>query len=255
MINEAKLWVKEVGKKQLEGAREGNFNIEKKTSKVDLVTAIDNLSEQLIIDKIEKNYPEHSILAEEQGAKYKDSDYKWIIDPLDGTNNYANGYPFYGISIAIQYRQKIKAGLVYMPYLNEIFYAVKNKGAYLNDKKLNVSNCNKVEDALLATGFPYDKLTSRINNLNHFKTMVMKARGIRRSGSAAYDLANVAAGRLDGFWEFKLKPWDTAAGKLMIKEAGGKVIDKIYMGAPIIIAGNEIITNQLLKIIKNVKID
>jgi len=254
ILEKVKKWAKEIGKLQYEKSRESSFSINKKTSNVDLVTEIDKLSEKKIIEKINNNFPGHSILAEEGGSVTKESPYTWIIDPLDGTNNYANGYPMYCVSIALEYKKEIVLGVVFVPELDQLFWATKDNGSYLNGKRLKVSQKDDLDQALLATGFPYDKLTSKYNNMDHFHKMVMKARGIRRSGSAAFDLSSVAAGSLDGFWEFKLKPWDIAAAKLFIKEAGGKVIEETWEGAPLIVAGNPKICDQIYKTLKKVKI-
>ncbi|MGM0437041.1 MAG: inositol monophosphatase family protein [Bacillota bacterium] len=249
-----KNWAKEIGNFQYEKSKESNFAINKKSSNVDLVTEIDKLSEKKIIKKIESKFPDHSILAEEGGSVSKDSPYTWIIDPLDGTNNYANGYPLYCVSIALEYKNGIVLGVVFVPELDQLFWAIKDNGAYLNGKRLKVSKKDALDQSLLATGFPYDKLTSKYNNMAHFQKMVMKARGIRRSGSAAFDLSSVAVGSIDGFWEFKLKPWDVAAAKIFIKEAGGKVVEENWDGVSLIVAGNPKICDEIYKTLKNVEI-
>jgi len=249
-----KNWAKEIGNFQYEKSKESNFAIDKKTSNVDLVTEIDKLSEKKIIKKIKNNFSSHSILAEEGGSVSKESPYTWIIDPLDGTNNYANGYPIYCVSIALEYKNEIILGSVFVPELNQLFWATKGSGSYLNGKRLKVSKKDALDQSLLATGFPYDKLTSKYNNMAHFQKMVMKARGIRRSGSAAFDLSSVAVGSIDGFWEFKLKPWDVAAAKIFIKEAGGKVIEETWDGVSLIVTGNSKICDEIYKTLKNVEI-
>lgn len=254
VLKEVKTWTREVGKIQKEKSRESNFAIEKKSSQIDLVTEVDNLSEEMLIERIERNYPEHSILGEEGGSVNKKSKYTWIIDPIDGTNNYANGYPLYCISIALQYKDKTVLGVVYLPEMGDVFSAIKGEGAYLNNNKIHVSDCNSLDDSLVVTGFPYDKHTSKIDNIKHFNEIIFKVRGVRRSGSAAFDLCNIAAGRLDGLWEFKLKPWDIAAGKLFVEEAGGKVIEKTIEGAPLIVAGNKTICNELYNVLHNIDV-
>lgn len=252
-LDKVKKWAKEIGELQSKKAKESNFSIDKKTSNVDLVTEIDKLSEKKIIKKIKANFPEHSILAEEGGSVSNESPYTWIIDPLDGTNNYANGYPLYCVSIALEYKNEIILGVVFVPELDQLFWATKGKGSFLNGKRLKVSKKDDLDQSLVATGFPYDKLTSKYNNMAHFQKMVMEARGIRRSGSAAFDLSSVAVGSIDGFWEFKLKPWDVAAAKIFIKEAGGKVIEETWDGAYLIVAGNPKICDEIYKILKNVE--
>ena len=192
---------------------------------VDLVTDVDKLCEQNIINTITRSFPEHSILSEEIGGIEKSSNYKWIIDPLDGTTNFFHSYPFVSVSIAVEYKGKIIVGVVYDPVKKELFHAVKGKGAFLNNKKLHVSNVKAVEQSLLSTGFPYDLRTSTENNIENWIKFIRKAQAVRRDGSAALDLCYVAAGRFDGFWEMKLKPWDVAAGFLIIQEAGGMVTD------------------------------
>jgi myo-inositol-1(or 4)-monophosphatase len=254
VLSEVKKWAREVGEFQSMKSRENDFGIETKSSEIDLVTEVDNRSEEMIIEKIEKNFSEHSILGEEGGSVDKESEYTWIIDPIDGTNNYANGYPLYCVSIALEHKGEIVLGVVYLPKLDEMFSAVKESGAYLNGEEITVSKCKKLGNTLVSTGFPYDKVSAKIDNIKHFNKILMEVRGVRRSGTAAFDLCNVAAGRIDGLWEFKLKPWDIAAGKLFVREAGGKVIEKNIDNVPLIVAGNENICNQLAEMIDNIKI-
>lgn len=211
-------------------------------AKNDLVTNADKASEKLITDLIRKNYTDHAILAEEasygskvQAKKYSKSKYIWIIDPLDGTTNFAHGLPIYSISIGLFKSQfsesssnfeylngEIVLGVVYAPAMNELFYAVKGKGAYLNGRKIKVSNVKNLENSLLVTGFPY---VNKKMNLPYFAAMLDKSQAVRRLGSAALDLCYTACGRFNGYWEFGLKPWDIAAGALIVEEAGGKVSD------------------------------
>ncbi|OPY84813.1 MAG: Inositol-1-monophosphatase [Smithella sp. PtaU1.Bin162] len=192
---------------------------------INLVTEADKMSEKLIIKAIKRNYPDHGILSEESPAISGESKMRWIIDPLDGTTNYAHGYPVFCVSIALEKDGAIILGVVYDPTRQDTFVAVRGEGAQLNGKKLAVSETSDLNYSLLATGFPYDIRESEENNLNHFQTMAKKAQAIRRAGAAALDIAYVAAGRFDGFWELKLKPWDTAAASLILEEAGGKVTD------------------------------
>jgi myo-inositol-1(or 4)-monophosphatase len=226
---------------------------------VNLVTEIDQLSEKIITKIINDRYPDHEILAEESGAKKSTSPYRWIIDPLDGTTNYAHGYPYFCVSIALEKEAKILLGVVYNPILDELFLAEKGKGAYLNGAKIQVSTTNELTRSLLATGFPYDIRESSINNLNNFNRFALKAQAIRRAGSAALDLCYVAMGRFDGFWELKLCPWDTAAGALMVTEAGGRVTDfkgnefSIYSGDNETLASNSKIHKEMLGVLMDSK--
>lgn len=199
-----------------------------KKGEIDLVTEADFKSEHKILEIIGQEFPEDSILAEESGKSGVQSERRWIIDPLDGTTNFAHMFPFFAVSIALEAKGEIVIGMVYNPYFNEFFEAVKGKGAYLNGQTIKVSNTGKLQESLLATGFPYNIQEEPDRVINLLKSMVTQAQGVRRAGSAAIDLCYVAAGRLDGFWEQDLKPWDTAAGSLIVKEAGGVLGD--YMG-------------------------
>lgn len=190
-----------------------------------LVSEIDKGSEAKIISIIKRKYPSHAILAEESGASDSASDYKWVIDPLDGTTNFLHGLPIFCVTIGIEFKGEIVAGVVYDPNLDELFTAEKGSGAFLNGKRLNVTSTAKLIDSLLVTGFPYDIAQNPDNAIGHFVNFLVEGQGIRRLGSAALDLAYVAAGRFDGFWEVNLNPWDMAAGMLFVREAGGKVTD------------------------------
>lgn len=192
---------------------------------INIVTEADKMSEDLIINSIRHNFPDHGILSEESPAISGSGEMRWIIDPLDGTTNYAHGFPVFCVSIALQRHDDVILGVIYDPMRDELFSAVRGKGAYLNGKKLAVSSVKNISRSLLATGFPYDIRDSRENNLDNFNLMAVNVQAIRRAGAAALDLAYLAAGRFDGFWELKLKPWDTAAGCLMVTESGGKVSD------------------------------
>ena len=197
---------------------------------INLVTEADKMSENLIIAAIRRNFPGHGILSEESPAILDGSSMRWIIDPLDGTTNYAHGYPVFCVSIALEKEGKMILGVIYDPTRQDTFLAVRGEGAYLNGKKLAVSKTPDLNRSLLATGFPYDIRESKENNLNYFKGMAKEVQAIRRAGAAALDIAYVAARRFDGFWELKLQPWDTAAGCLLVEEAGGKITD--IMGSP-----------------------
>jgi myo-inositol-1(or 4)-monophosphatase len=192
---------------------------------INIVTEADRMSEKLLLDRISKNFPHHDALTEESAGIHNGSDFRWIIDPLDGTTNYAHGYPVFCVSIALEIEGKIFCGVIHNPVSDEMFTVETGKGAFLNGRPLKVSNTAELSRSLLATGFPYDIRESKDNNIDYFIRMAKNAQAIRRAGSAALDMAYVAAGRFDGFWELKLMPWDTAAGLLMVKEAGGKVSD------------------------------
>jgi myo-inositol-1(or 4)-monophosphatase len=191
--------------------------------RINPVTEYDLKSERYIISHIVKQFPDHAVLAEEGGTVAVASPFRWIIDPLDGTVNYAHGFPVYCVSIALEYEGNIVAGAVYDPERDELFHAGLGSGAYLNKKRIKVSSEKILKRALLATGFAYNIDTARRTNLGLFARMVKKAQGVRRPGSAAIDLCWLACGRIDGFWELYLHPWDTAAAKLIVEEAGGKV--------------------------------
>jgi myo-inositol-1(or 4)-monophosphatase len=218
---------------------------------VNLVTEVDRISEEAILQIIKKSFPDHAILTEESeefipdGKKSK-SIYKWVIDPLDGTTNYVHGLPIYCVSIALEENGKIIFGVVYNPNLDELFVAEKDKGAFLScgktKRRISVSQTTQLSKSLLATGFPYDIRTSKINNLNHFANFYKKAQAVRRGGSAVLDLCYLAMGRFDGFWELKLSPWDMAAGSLMVEEAGGKITD--FLGGPFNIYSKEILASN-----------
>ncbi len=191
--------------------------------RIDPVTEYDFKAEKYITEHIARRYPHHAILTEEGSAVGETSEYRWVIDPLDGTVNFAHGFPVYCVSVALEYRGEIVAGAVYDPERAELFWAGKDQKAYLNGRAVGVSTETKLERSLLATGFPYDIGTSRRNNLGFFVRMAKAAQAIRRPGSAAIDLCWLACGRIDGFWELKLHPWDTAAASLIVTQAGGEV--------------------------------
>ncbi len=233
-----------------------SLRIENK-SEIDLVTESDLASERLIIDRIKTYYPRHSILAEESGATSPatadaQSEWRWIVDPLDGTTNYAHGYPCFCVSIALEYKGEIELGVVYDPMREELFSAKRGEGAALNGRPIQVSPTPNLASALLCTGFPYD-VRERGEFARHFANFIMNAQAVRRDGSAALDLAYVACGRFDGFWEEGLRPWDVAAAVLMIVEAGGRVTYydgsafDIY-GAPIL-ASNSLVHEQMMRVL------
>ncbi len=209
---------------------------------VDLVTDADHAAEVAIVEVLRGTFPRHDILAEEADYGQVESSYRWIIDPLDGTTNYAHGFPWFAVSIALEVRGEVQLGVVYNPFHQELFVAEKGKGAFLNDIQIRASSVKRLDEALLATGFPYDRKESPVNNFDHFYNFQMAAQACRRAGAASLDLAYVAAGRLDGFWEMKLKPWDVAAGKLLVEEAGGCMTD--LGGTPFDIYGNECLASN-----------
>ncbi len=221
---------------------------------VNLVTEMDLYAEKMITSFIKKHFPEHNILAEEKFNWQGDSPYRWIIDPLDGTTNYAHGFPIFCVSIALEKNKEVILGVIYDPMREELFIAEKGKGAKLNGQKIHVSAISKLSSSLLATGFPYDLRESSKNNFDHFRNFALRVHAVRRTGSAALDLCYVAAGRFDGFWEMKLGPWDFAAGSLIVKEAGGKVTD--FTGQPLqlnsshVLASNGKIHQEMISIIK-----
>jgi len=205
---------------------EGRFEIETKSSVTDLVTDVDRACERAIVDAIRSERGDDAILAEEgSGRDDPDAEWRWVIDPLDGTSNYAHGYPRFCVSIGVEQRGVAKVGVVYDPLLDELFSAVRGGGARLNDRPIHVSVQSRLDHAMLSTGFAYDVHSSLEDNLDHFVAFVKAAQAIRRDGSAALNLCYVAAGRFDGFWEIKLKPWDVAAGVLIVEEAGGRTSD------------------------------
>jgi len=232
------------GTMQKERLGQKGLSVERKINGVELVTEVDILSEKMLLQTIGKAYPDHDILSEECGAIRQNSDYLWVIDPLDGTTNYAQGIPIFAISVALQYQGTTVLGAVYQPVLGEMFTALKGRGAHLNGRELAVSQKFVLADCVLATGFPYDKAVHKENNAAYFTHFVPRVRGLRRLGAAAYDLACVAAGRFDGFWEINLSPWDVAAGTLLVQEAGGEVILLNKRGVSLI-AGNAAVCRMI----------
>jgi len=219
---------------------------------INLVTDVDKKSESLIVKIVTSRYPDHEILSEESAFTPSGSRYKWIIDPLDATTNYAHGFPFFCVSIALEKEGDIIVGAVYDPMRGELFYAQKRKGAFLNGKRIMVSRVGILKRALLATGFSYT--VSKYNaSLVHFKNFLIRAQAVRRAGSAALDLCYVACGRFDGFWELDLKPWDMAAGKLIVEEARGRVSSfsggKYSVYAQEILASNKKVHREMITVL------
>lgn len=216
----------------------------------DYVTDVDRLAEAAIIDILHQAYPHHAILAEESGL-HGQSEYQWIIDPLDGTTNYLHGFPQFAVSIGLKYKGRLEQAVVYDPLRQELFTASRGQGALLNDRRIRVSHRTELQNALLGTGFPFRSPEHLELYLATFRAMIAVSSGIRRAGAAALDLAYVAAGRLDGFWEYGLKEWDIAAGALLILEAGGMISDVCggdgYMRSGHVVSGNPKIHKAILK--------
>jgi len=221
---------------------------------VDLVTNFDTQAQRVIFDHLSSCFPDHDYLAEEGLSQNKGAEFRWIIDPLDGTTNYAHQFPVFTVSIALEREGEVVLGLIYDPMREEMFSAVKGKGSFLNGEGIRVSAVDDLNKSLLATGFPYDIRASKVNNITHFNNFLTRVQGIRRCGSAAMDLCYVASGRFDGFWELKLSPWDMAAGALIVQEAGGLISDfqngefTIY-GAEIL-ASNGLIHQQIIEVLQ-----
>ncbi len=207
----------------------------------DLVTEADRASETLIRQRIRKLWPTHDILGEEEGLIDTGSDYRWYVDPLDGTTNFAHGFPMFCVSMALEHKGKRIAGVIYDPTRDEMFTAEQGRGAYLNQKPMHVSNIKNLAESLVATGFPSHKRHQN-PNIHFYHQITLRTHGVRRAGSAALDLCYVASGRLDGFWEFNLNPWDTAAGVLIVQEAGGIVTD--FSGGPFQIDSRETVASN-----------
>jgi myo-inositol-1(or 4)-monophosphatase len=218
---------------------------------VDLITQADKRSEQAIVERLQKYFPEHAVAAEEGTGRNTDSEFRWHVDPLDGTTNFAHGYPCFSVSIALAQREALVAAVVYNPFYDELFAAARGAGATLNGKRIYVSKVDTLATGLLCTGFPVHKRLAS-PNIHYYYDFTLRSHGVRRDGSAALDLASVAAGRFDGFWEFGLKPWDTAAGVLLIEEAGGKVTDfaghPYHLGGPMILATNGLIHEEMRRV-------
>ncbi len=205
---------------------ETELHVARKSSPIDLVTEVDRACESLIVDTLARERPDDAVVAEEGGgADRPDAAWRWIVDPLDGTVNFAHGYPCFCVSIGVEQRGVRSVGVVYEPLRDELYHAVRGGGAWRNGEPIRVSRETELERSLLATGFAYDVRRSLEDNLDHFGHVLKAARALRRDGAAAVDLCYVACGRLDGFWELKLHPWDVAAGILLVEEAGGRVTD------------------------------
>jgi len=231
-----------------------NFSVSHKGA-INLVTEVDVAAEDLIVSRLKLEFPGHAVLAEENHSEDQPGEYRWIVDPLDGTTNYAHGFPFFSVSMALEIKGEVVWGAVYNPAFDEIFTARVGRGAQCNGAPIHVSSTGSLSESFLATGFPYDIRTSPVNNLDYFREFTLRALAIRRAGSAALDFSYVAAGRFDGFWELKLHPWDCGAGYLLVREAGGIVTDfsgeqgSIYI--PECVATNGLIHEQMLVIFRD----
>jgi len=228
-----------------------------KGSPTNLVTEMDRRAEALIIEALRARFPTHAILSEERGSVGPASPYCWIIDPLDGTTNYAHGFPIYAVSIALEVDSEVVLGVAYDPNRDECFVAERGKGSFLNGKRLLVSETPTLNESLLATGFPHNIREAQDNNLAEHAAFSLRCQAVRRTGSAVLYLCDVAAGRLDGYWELRVGPWDVAAAALLVEEAGGRVTDLV--GAPLdlrspkIVASNGRIHDEMLAVLKEVQ--
>lgn len=227
---------------EVQQARKNDLHHIEFKGEINLVTEVDHACETAIFSVLEKHFPDHQILSEEAGAKTKQSPYKWIIDPLDGTTNYAHGYPLYCVSIALEKDGEVIVGVIYEPNLKELFEVIRGAGATLNGEKIKVSETATLKRALLVTGFAYNVQEVADNNLGHFTNFILGSQAVRRDGVAAADLAYIACGRYDGFWELGLFPWDVAAGALMITEAGGQLSH--FDGSPVNIYSKQIVASN-----------
>lgn len=222
MALHAMSWAREAGAVHLRYFRGSELGVSTKGNDSDIVTAADKAAEQVLMANIRAAYPDHAILSEESGDDGRDSEYRWVIDPLDGTTNFSEGLPQFCVSIGLEHRGERVVGVVFAPYLNELFHAVKGEGAYLNGNPVKVSGKSAISRSVVTTGFPYDKDVHPVNNLDNVTRVMPLVRGFRILGSAAVDLCYVAAGMLDGYWEVNLHEWDVCAGLLILEEAGGK---------------------------------
>jgi myo-inositol-1(or 4)-monophosphatase len=218
----------------------------------DIVTEADRASERLVVERLRSRFPSHGIVAEEGGGHESPSEYRWYVDPLDGTTNFAHGFPMFNVTLGLARGSDVIAGVIYDPVRQEMFTAERGSGAYLNNRRVRVSPVSRLGDSLASTGFPSRKRRHNVN-IHFYYQLAMASHGVRRTGSAAIDLAYVASGRLDFFWEFGLNPWDMAAGVLLVEEAGGKISDMkgaahSITGSPHLLADNGALHEQVLKV-------
>ncbi len=222
----------------------------------DLVTEADRASEKLVVERLRSYFPAHAIVAEEGGGHESSSEYRWFVDPLDGTTNFAHSFPMFNVTLGLERAGEVIAGVIYDPLRQEMFSAERGAGAYLNNRRIRVSNTKTLSDSLASTGFPSRKRHHNVN-IHFYYQLAMASHGVRRTGSAAIDLAYVACGRLDFFWEFGLKPWDQAAGTLLVEEAGGRVSDMKgslhkTVGSDHLLADNGALHDQVLEVFKEI---
>ena len=243
--------VRQAGAVLIEGY--GNVRHVQQKGVIDLVTEYDKRSEEIILATIQKEFPDHAILAEESGHYGGSSEYQWVIDPLDGTTNFAHGIPFFSISIALLKNNSPVAGVVYDPLRDELFSAELGAGAFLNQRPLRVSSRTDLGQAVISTGFPYDVRTNPRNNFAQFVQFQLRTQAVRHLGSAALDCTWTAMGRLDGYWEFRVKPWDVGAGALIVREAGGRVTsvggDERFLAGDSIVVSNGLLHEQMLQVL------
>ena len=240
------------GRIQMTSFRTQNIGIDTKSNVYDVVTKVDKACEDYLLKEIARLYPTHSVLGEETGQHvHTDSDWAWVVDPLDGTNSYSQGLPVFCVSIGVTYKNDCVVGVVYAPYLNELYTAIKGEGAWLEKEPLHVSQKTSLKECVVASGFPYDKATNPINNIREVSIIVPQVRGFRRMGSAAYDLCCTAMGTIDAYWEYNLNPWDVCAGQLIVREAGGIVIPLCDNRKISIIAGPEALVKELERVINS----
>ncbi|MCX6625683.1 MAG: inositol monophosphatase family protein [Acidobacteria bacterium] len=221
----------------------------------DLVTEADRASENLVIERLRNHFPSHSLIGEETGSHEGSSDYRWYVDPLDGTTNFAHGFPVFNVTLGLECAGELVCGVIYDPTRNEMFTAERGSGAYLNNRRIRVSQVKRLDDSLVATGFPSRRRHQSVN-VYFYHQLAMASHGVRRAGAAAIDLAYVASGRLDAFWEFGLNPWDMAAGILMVEEAGGRISDMDgqphHLRSPHLLADNAALHGEMLAIFSEV---
>lgn len=241
------------GKLQLESFRSNNIGIDTKSNVYDVVTKVDKACEDYLLAEISRLYPTHSVIGEETGQHlHADSEWAWVVDPLDGTNSYSQGLPVFCVSIGVTFKGECVVGVVYAPYLDELYTAIKGEGAWYGTadnakaNRLHVSTKHSLQECVVASGFPYDKATHPINNIREASIVIPQVRGFRRMGSAAYDLCCTAMGTIDAYWEYNLNLWDVCAGQLIVSEAGGLVVPLCENRKISIIAGPENLV-QLLK--------
>ena len=221
----------------------------------DLVTAADRASEALVVERLKKHFPDHSIIGEEGGGQITSSEYRWYVDPLDGTTNFAHGFPVYNVTLGLERNGELLAGVIFDPTRNEMFSAERGAGAFLNGERISVSRAQRIDDCLVSTGFPSRRRHQNVN-IHFYYQLAMMSHGVRRAGAAAIDLAYVACGRLDAFWEFGLNPWDMAAGILLVEEAGGQVStmkgEPHQLNSPHMLASNGTLHQPILNVFQDI---